>query len=141
MASRTRSKDSKGRASSKRRRRRPRFRRHKITAAVLALGALAYWVATALVLPNIGNRWETCTVTNLTATGSGGSATSYRVYTRQCDVLEDSDNLLRGKSNSATVFGQIQVGQTYTFHVVGERFSLTSNFPNILAVQPATAGR
>lgn len=66
----------------------------------------------------------------------GGRDGSYRVYTTDCGTLANKDSWLRGKTNSADVWRDIRSGETQTFHVVGWRFGLLSQFPNILDVRP-----
>lgn len=87
----------------------------------------------------VDNHWETCTVTNMTAGTTSQGTSHYRIYTEQCGVLADGDQWLTGKHNSADIYGQIQVGHTYNFHVVGIRNDTLSEFPNVLAVTPVTA--
>ena len=49
-------------------------------------------------------------------------------------VLENTDTLVRGKFNSSNLYGQIEIGQTYTFTVVGFRFPLFSIYENIIKI-------
>ena len=49
-------------------------------------------------------------------------------------VLENTDTLIRGKFNSSNLYGQIEIGQTYTFTVVGFRFPLFSMYENIIKI-------
>lgn len=65
----------------------------------------------------------------------GGDNGSYRVYTSNCGTLGNHDQWFRGKTDSADVWNQIKPGQTQTFHVVGWRFELLSDFPNVLEVK------
>jgi len=65
----------------------------------------------------------------------GGDNGSYRVYTKDCGVLANGDQWFRGKTNSADIWNQIEKGKRYNFHVVGWRFELFSDFPNILEVK------
>lgn len=60
---------------------------------------------------------------------------SMRIYTTNCGVLENSDQWFKGKVNSADIWNEIKPGTTQTFHVVGWRFELLSDFPNILEVK------
>lgn len=64
----------------------------------------------------------------------GGKENDMRIYT-SCGVFQNTDSILRGKNTSADVWSHIEVGKTQTFHVVGWRFGLTSDFPNVLEVQ------
>lgn len=64
----------------------------------------------------------------------GGKENDMRIYT-SCGVFQNTDSILRGKNTSADVWSRITVGKTQSFHVVGWRFGLTSDFPNVLEVQ------
>ena len=63
----------------------------------------------------------------------GGKDNDMRIYT-SCGVFQNTDSILRGKNTSADVWSRIEVGKTQTFHVVGWRLGLTSDFPNVLGV-------
>lgn len=65
----------------------------------------------------------------------GGDKGSYRVYTTDCGTLANKDSWLRGKTNSADVWADIHPGQDQRLRVVGWRFGLLSQFPNVLAVE------
>jgi hypothetical protein len=82
-----------------------------------------------------------CTITDKDRTSRADSSkSSARIYTKQCGVLSNEDMLLRGKTESADIQGQLQVGHTYRLRIVGWRFGLTSSFPNILAVEGEVQG-
>ena len=49
-------------------------------------------------------------------------------------VLENTDTFIRGKFNSSNIYGQIEIGQTYTFTVIGFRFPLFSTYENIIKI-------
>ena len=49
-------------------------------------------------------------------------------------VLENTDTFIRGKFNSSNIYGQIEIGQTYTFTVIGFRFPLFSAYENIIKI-------
>ncbi len=86
---------------------------------------------------------EICTVTSMDRGADSKGNSNYRVYTQECGVLANQDSWLRGKVDSADVWGRIHQGQQYKFRVVGFRFGLFSTFPNILsaeAVIPAGDG-
>lgn len=61
-----------------------------------------------------------------------------RIYTKECGVFVNGDDWFNGKTNSADVWNRIKVGETYTFTVVGWRNTITSSFPNVLDVKPAS---
>lgn len=64
----------------------------------------------------------------------GGNDDGMRVYT-SCGVFQNTDSLLRGKNTSGDIWSQIKPGTEQQFRVVGWRLGLTSDFPNILAVE------
>ena len=87
----------------------------------------------ATYFTTFNDRAVTCTVTGKDRSLSvvdGQSRSSMRVYTQQCDVLQVQDKFLRGKFQSASTWGVIEVGRTYEFQVVGVRWFNT--FPTIL---------
>lgn len=107
--------------------------------AAIVLGVLLIGV---VILSNVRAHYNehdaTCTVTGKDRGANSDSGSShYRVYTKQCGTLEDVDSWWRGKTNSADLYGQIEPGHTYTFHVAGWRLGLTSDFPNIFRVTEA----
>lgn len=85
-----------------------------------------------LAFANYNERTITCQVESKDRGGDNGS---YRVYTKDCGTLANSDQWFRGKTESADIWNDIKEGQTHTFQVVGWRFSLLSDFPNILEVK------
>lgn len=93
---------------------------------------LVYLGSTTLAGAFYHEHTATCTVTRM---DRGGESSAYRIYTAQCGVLANADSLLRGKTDSADVWAQIAVGHTYRFRIVGYRLGLTSDFPNILAIE------
>jgi hypothetical protein len=84
------------------------------------------------------DRWRICTVVDKDRGASSDGSSHYRIYTRDCGVLADSDDWMRGKTNSADIWAQIQKGHIYNLHVTGYRLGLTSSFPNILDVRDVT---
>lgn len=70
----------------------------------------------------------------VTGKDRGGSEDGMRVYT-SCGTFQNTDSLWRGKNTSADLWSRIHSGETQTFTVVGWRFGLTSDFPNILEVK------
>lgn len=104
-----------------------------IALALLAGLALFGWSA----VDHYHEHDAVCTVTNMDRGMDSSGNSHYRVYTKQCDTLADEDSLWFGKWNSSDLWGQIQVGRTYTFHVAGVRSGLLSSFANIISVKPA----
>lgn len=50
----------------------------------------------------------------------------------QVVVLENTDSFWNGKFNSSNIYGQLEVGKTYQFDLVGHRVQLLSWYENIL---------
>src|SRR4051794_9748131 len=73
---------------------------------------------------NYRDHVATCTVTDKDRSGGSSSDSKYRVYTKQCGVLENRDQWFAGKTNSADIQGSIQPGKTYRLRVVGWRNGL-----------------
>jgi hypothetical protein len=112
----------------------------RTTGCLVAVGITAVigaFVINSGVSNYYNDRWRVCTVTGKDRGYASDGSSNYRIYTADCGVFADKDAWLRGKTNSADIFGQIQPGKTYRVHVVGARFGLGSHFPNILAVQAA----
>lgn len=63
-------------------------------------------------------------------TNQGGK---YLVFTDK-GVFENTDTLLFWKFNSSDIYGQLEVGKTYTLRVVGWRWQAWSIYPNIIEV-------
>ena len=49
----------------------------------------------------------------------------------EVQVFEITDNWIEGKINSSTIYGNIKVGETYTFTIKGSRNEMFSWYPNI----------
>ena len=49
----------------------------------------------------------------------------------EVQVFEITDNWIEGKINSSTIYGNIKVGETYTFTIKGSRNAMFSWYPNI----------
>lgn len=79
--------------------------------------------------------WNERTIScHVTEKDRGGKDGGMRVYT-SCGTFQNTDSILRGKNTSADIWARIHPGQTQTFHVVGWRLGLTSDFPNVLDVR------
>lgn len=81
------------------------------------------------------DHWRTCTVVSKDRGATSSSQSNYRIYTKECGTLGDGDSWLRGKTNSADIYGELQPGHVYRLETVGYRSGLTSHFPNILGVK------
>ena len=53
----------------------------------------------------------------------------------EVQVFEITDNLAEGKLNSSTIYGNIKVGEPYTFTIKGSRNEMLSWYPNISKVE------
>ena len=53
----------------------------------------------------------------------------------EIQVFEITDNWVKGKLNSSTIYGNIKVGKTYTFTIKGSRNEMLSWYPNISKVE------
>ncbi|WNN96025.1 hypothetical protein SEA_HIRKO_75 [Arthrobacter phage Hirko] len=100
--------------------------------AVAAFVVIAVLCVIGSLVWNGTKQTMTCTVTEKQATAKKDSGTRYLIYTENCGQLEVADSLLNLKFNSADTYGGIKPGQSYTFHTVGWRNGLFSQFPNIL---------
>ena len=84
---------------------------------------------------NLGEeRQVTATVTDKTVKRYNGED-KYLVYTKNTDglveVFEITDSFAFGRFDSSNVYGGIEVGETYSFIVVGKRSEFYSIYPNI----------
>lgn len=63
----------------------------------------------------------------------------YLIYTELEDgstlVMENTDSFIRLKFNSSDLYGDLKVGETYEFRVVGYRFPLLSMYENIISYE------
>lgn len=71
-----------------------------------------------------------CEVTDKDRTSNSEGKSSMRVYTT-CGTFEVADSVFVGRWDSADVYGDIEIGQTYDFTVRGFRIPIASTFPNI----------
>lgn len=66
------------------------------------------------------------------------SKSLYLIYTKDdknnIATYKIEDSLIQGKFNSSDIYGSIEVGETYTFEIVGERNEFLSMYPNIVKV-------
>ena len=53
----------------------------------------------------------------------------------EIQAFEITDNWVEGKLNSSTIYGNIKVGETYTFTIKGSRNEMLSWYPNISEVE------
>ncbi len=48
-------------------------------------------------------------------------------------VFENTDTLMRGKFNSSTIYGNLEIGKTYEITVIGFRVPILSWYQNIIS--------
>jgi hypothetical protein len=102
------------------------------TVGVAGLAAMLFaWFPASWAQTHYNERTISC---HVTGKDRAGKDDGMRIYT-SCGVFQNTDSILRGKNTSADVYGRVQVGKTQTFRVVGWRFGLTSDFPNVLEVK------
>ena len=95
---------------------------------LVVLGVSSYLGSTRDVTVTITNEANVCR-----SSGNGVQSCQYLIYTSG-GTFSDSDSLLSGKFNSSDVYGQLQIGHTYTLKVRGYRIPFLSDYPNIIAV-------
>jgi hypothetical protein len=93
--------------------------------AVFFLVPLGYTYGTA--------RKITIEVTDKDRITTGGE-TYWLVFTKDHDVLQNTDTWFWLKFNSSTVQGRLERGKTYIVRVYGWRFGLFSMYPNIVSI-------
>lgn len=103
---------------------------------VLGLVALMFFLfgGLSLAYQNSTEQTRPCTVVDKDRTTTDKGST-YRIYTKECDVLEITDNPFKGQYSSASLYAKIQPGHTYAFSTVGNRIPFLSQFPNIYEVR------
>lgn len=99
-------------------------------AVVVAVGGIIYSIAA-----NYNEQTYVATVTDKDVRNYNNSS-KYLVFTKTEDeetrVFSVEDSLLRFRWNSSDVYGEIEVGKTYRFTVVGFRIEILSMYENII---------
>lgn len=99
-------------------------------AVVIAVGGIIYSIAA-----NYNEQTYVATVTDKDVRNYNNSS-KYLVFTKTEDgetrVFSVEDSLLRFRWNSSDVYGEIEVGKTYRFTVVGFRIEILSMYENII---------
>ena len=99
-------------------------------AVVVAVGGIIYSIAA-----NYNEQTYVATVTDKDVKNYNNSS-KYLVFTKTEDgetrVFSVEDSLLRFRWNSSDVYGEIEVGKTYRFTVVGFRIEILSMYENII---------
>ena len=99
-------------------------------AVVVAVGGIIYSIAS-----NYNEQTYVATVTDKDVRNYNNSS-KYLVFTKTEDgetrVFSVEDSLLRFRWNSSDVYGEIEVGKTYRFTVVGFRIEILSMYENII---------
>lgn len=90
---------------------------------------------------NLAQSDATCKVTDKdrsTATDKNGHSKSvFRVYTEgpsECTTFGLGDNIITGNFNASDMYGKIERGHTYKFHLAGVRNGALNLFPEIQRV-------
>lgn len=110
-------------------------------AKIVAVAVVVVIVALILIVPHtfLTRAEVTGTVTDKYIKRYGDADHFFVALTAKdgnIEVIEDTDNWLWLKFNSADVYQQVTVGKTYTLTVVGWRIPLFSWFRDIMGVQP-----
>jgi len=71
----------------------------------------------------------------VTSDGDGGTRSYYLVFTKDNDVLINTDSWWYLKFDSSSLQGELERGKTYTVKVYGWRIPLLSSYPNIVKVR------
>lgn len=99
-------------------------------AIVSVVGGIIYSIAS-----NYNEQTYVATVTDKDVRNYNNSS-KYLVFTKTEDgetrVFSVEDSLLRFRWNSSDVYGEIEVGKTYRFTVVGFRIEIFSMYENII---------
>lgn len=116
------------------------FRRRGFVIASAFVGIIFAVVIGVMVVGTVaGGFWKTSTMEGCIVTEKSTAVvdgySEYRIHTKNCDVLTISDSHLDGQYYSASLYTQVQAGETYTFETRGARFGPLSIFPNIISVQ------
>lgn len=99
-----------------------------IISALIAWGIHAYVASDRQVTVTVQNEARVCS-----NDGNGSVSCQYLIYTSG-GTFKDTDSLTAGKFNSSDVYGQLQIGHTYTLEVRGYRIPWMSEYPNILRI-------
>ena len=95
---------------------------------------LAYSFIISPLLENSNERIVTATVTDKHPSPNSGE---YLIFCKDSSgetlVFRNEDSLIKGKFNSSDFYGQIEVGKTYNFTIVGSRVPFLSMYPNIIS--------
>lgn len=104
-----------------------------IVLMALALVFGAYVISTYAV-----EHTATCTVQEKSFSQSSSGST-YRISTKECGVLDVTDNWLKHETHSADIYYSIHKGKTYEFSYTGYRIPLLSEFPKVFKAEPVAA--
>jgi len=94
-----------------------------IFAIVFAIGFNINWYYSQTVI--------TITVENKDIK-AGDESSKFLIWTKENEVLENTDSFLFGKFNSSDLYGKIEVGKTYKVLVAGWRIPFWSMYRNII---------
>ena len=66
---------------------------------------------------------------------NNGDSSYYLVFTKQGEVLSNTDSLVHGKFNSSTIYGELEKGNKYKANVYGWRVPFLSMYRNIISTE------
>lgn len=105
------------------------------------LGLMAVGAFTLTGCQNaVQNEPVVCKVIDKDRSTSKEGNSVFRIYTEggeKCTTFGLADNWFKGNFNSADMYGEIKVDETYTFETVGVRNGLLSLFPEIVSFEKA----
>ena len=110
--------------------------------AVLIFIGIAILIVTAIVAVNYySEKTYTATVTDKDIKNYDSDST-FLVFTKtengETRVFSMKDTLFKGRFNTADEYAEIEVGNTYTFTVIGWRIPFFSKYENIIKFQEKT---
>lgn len=118
--------------SSKNRKRRTFGGLELVVAAIfgfIVLGMISA-LAAQIAIHHHNESYANCVVTGKDRTSTKNSS-EMRIYTENCGTFKVADITLRGRFDSADVYGRIIPNHTYDFEAMGYRLPFFSEFPNI----------
>jgi hypothetical protein len=92
------------------------------------LGIIGFSAASAYV----NEEERVCTVAEKDRTQKSGSGSDMRIYTEECGTLTVRDIMWRGQFDSADIYSDLGVGNSYQIRTVGWRIPVLSEFPSVV---------
>jgi len=112
--------------------------RNKITVGIFCFEIVFLLLLLILfpIIQNFNEQTYTITITDKERVNDNDSS-KYLVFGKdpsgEIMVFENTDTLLRGKFDSSTVYGNLEIGKTYEITVVGFRVPFLSWYQNIIS--------